>query len=121
MSLELPQNPLEASPAPRHTAMRSPPDEPLERLVDTHCAHLQAEVVPVPGLARRRLVLLEVGDPRRLLLLGAPSAGAEAREIEGPRTERRGFPVDHGDPAAGSATAENHGRSLHIASGDSMR
>src|SRR5882762_3423023 len=103
---ELPQESLEPSQPPRQAPMRSPPDEPLECLVDAHGTDLQAEVVPAHGLAGCSLVLLDVGDLHRPPLVATP-ARTDAREIKGARTEHRRFPVDDRDPGTGPARPEH--------------
>src|SRR5882762_3452043 len=107
MLLELPQKGLEASQAPRHSPMRPPPDEPLERVVDTCGTDFLTEAVPVHDLTGRRLVLVDVRDQQCSPFLGAPPARADARDIERTRPQRRGFPIDHRDSGANPARPEH--------------
>ena len=87
--------------------MVAPPGQPLQGLVEGHVGELPAEILPAHALPGLGLVLLEVRCPHGAPLLPGPFARSEAHEIEGARTQRRRFPVDH-DDSPGRAAASQH-------------
>ena len=87
--------------------MVAPPGQPLQGLVEGHVGELPAEILPAHALPGLGLVLLEVRRPHGAPLLPGPFARSEAHEIEGARTQRRRFPVDH-DDSPGRAASSQH-------------
>ena len=85
----------------------SPPRQPLQGLIENDGGEVATKTLPVHRLSRFGLIRLEVRGPNGVPLLRGPLAGAEAHQIEAARTQRRRFPVDHGNLLARVSCSEH--------------
>src|SRR6266699_2676629 len=90
---ELAQEVAEVS---RQGAVRPPPGEPLERLIQGHAGELFPKRRLLDAPAGLRLILLAVRAPHGVALVAGPLARGEAHEVERAGAEGRRLPIDDG-------------------------
>src|SRR5213080_3270477 len=91
----------------RQASVMSPPRQPLQGLIENDGGEVATKTLPVHRLSCFGLIRFEVRGLQGVPLLPGPLAGAEAHQIEAARTQRRRFPVDHGNLWARVSCAEH--------------